>query len=99
MMDDKKRLWKAVSSARRSLLFEKLLIGVQKGLLYAVLSATIIYIISRLFVLPYYSRVAIGLAIIAFLWQIMRVITNRLSKKEALITLDSYFSHNEHYPL
>ena len=95
MMDDKKRLWKAVSSARRSLLFEKLLIGVQKGLLYAVLSATIIYIISRLFVLPYYSRVAIGLAIIAFLWQIMRVITNRLSKKEALITLDSYFSHNE----
>ena len=94
-MDDKKRLWKAVSSARRSLLFEKFLIGVQKGLLYAVLSATIIYIISRLFVLPYYSRVAIGLAILAFLWQIMRVITNRLSKKEALMTLDSYFSHNE----
>ena len=94
-MDDKKRLWKAVSSARRSLLFEKLLIGAQKGLLYAVLSATIIYIISRLFVLPYYSRVAIGVAILAFLWQIMRVITNRLSKKEALLTLDSYFTHNE----
>jgi len=94
-MDDKKRLWKAVSSARRSLLFEKLLIGAQKGLLYAVLSATIIYIISRLFVLPYYSRVAIGAAVLAFLWQIMRVITNRLSKKEALVTLDSYFSHNE----
>ena len=94
-MDDKKRLWKAVSSVRRSLLFEKLLIGAQKGLLYAVLSATIIYIISRLFVLPYYSRVAIGAAVLAFLWQIMRVITNRLSQKEALVTLDSYFSHNE----
>ena len=94
-MDDKKRLWKAVSSARRSLLFEKFIVGAQKGLLYAVLSATIIYIISRLFVLPYYSRVAIGLAILAFLWQMMRVITNRLSKKEALLTLDSYFTHNE----
>lgn len=94
-MDDKKRLWKAVSSARRSLLFEKFIVGAQKGLLYAVLSATIIYIISRLFVLPYYSRVAIGVAILAFLWQMMRVITNRLSKKEALLKLDSYFSHNE----
>ena len=94
-MDDKKRLWKAVSSTRRSLFFEKFMISAQKGLLYAVLSATVIYIISRLFVLPYYSRVAIGVAVLAFLWQMMRVITNRLSKKEALVTFDAYFSHNE----
>ncbi|MFF5995419.1 hypothetical protein AAGS61_11835 [Lysinibacillus sp. KU-BSD001] len=94
-MEEKKRLWQAVFAARRSLLLEKLILGAQKGLLYAVLSATIVYIISRLFVLPYYSRVAIGAAVLAFLWQLMRVMTNRLTKKDALILFDAYFTHNE----
>ena len=51
-MDEKRTLWKAVSSARRSLFFEHVLIGIQKGLLYAVLSSTLIYFISRFFVFP-----------------------------------------------
>ena len=94
-MDEKRTLWKAVSSARRSLFFEHVLIGIQKGLLYAVLSSTLIYFISRFFVFPYYSLVASIVAIVLFLGQLIWTIWKGPSRKKALFVLDSFYPHNE----
>ena len=94
-MGEKRTLWKAVSSAHRSLFFEHVLIGIQKGLLYAVLSSTLIYFVSRFFVFPYYSYVAFIVAIFLFLGHLIWTIWIGPSRKQALFLLDSFFPHNE----
>lgn len=94
-MDEKRHLWKAVSSARRSLVIEHLIKQLQKGLLFAVLSYTVIILASRLFVFPYYAKVAfIVSGIILFAYFIYSLL-QMPKKKQALLTLDAHFDHNE----
>ena len=94
-MDGKRRLWQAVASARRSLLLEQLLIRLQLGLLYAVLSITVIYLASRFFVLPYYSRMAFIAGTVFFIGHLVVALVKRPRRKEALIRLDEFYPHNE----
>ena len=94
-MDEKRSLWKAVSSARRSLFLEHVLIGAQRGLLYAVLSITLIFFVSRFFVFPYYGPVAFSIGLILFVGQFLWTILKGPSKKQALQALDAFYPHNE----
>ena len=94
-MDRKKRLWQTIAQVRLRLTFEGLLRNMQKGLLYAVLSACVILVVSRLFVLPYYANVALGAAILAFIAMVAKAFVNRTTKQEALHRLDAYYPYNE----
>lgn len=94
-MDGQRRLWQAVTSARRSLNVEKVLIALQKGLLYAVLSITIIYLVTRFFVLPYYGSIGAVVATIAFVLPLGRVFWQRVKQREAMLRLDQFYPHNE----
>lgn len=94
-MDGQRRLWKAVASARRALTYEQLYSAIQKGLLYAVLSITVVYIISRFFVLPYYHEIALFLGGIAFVAPLLLVFVKRPKQRDALIRLDQFYPHNE----
>lgn len=94
-MDTKKRLWQAIAQVRLRLTFEGLLRNMQKGLLYAVLSACIVLFVSRLFVLPYYANVALGAGIIAFVAMLAKTIVDRTTKQEALHKFDAYYPYNE----
>lgn len=94
-MDGQRRLWKAVASARRALTYEQLYIAIQKGLLYAVLSITLVYTISRFFVLPYYSGIAIITGGIAFVTPLLLALMTRPKQRDALLCLDQFYPHNE----
>lgn len=94
-MDQKKRLWQAIARVRLRLTFEGLFRNTQKGLLYAVLSACIVLIVSRLFVLPYYANVALGAGIIVFVAMLAKAFIDRTTKLEALHKLDAYYPYNE----
>lgn len=94
-MDPKKRLWQTIAQVRLRLTFEKLLRNMQKGLLYAVLSACIVLLVSRLFVLPYYTDVALGAGILAFTAMVAKAIVDRTTKQEALHKFDAYYPFNE----
>jgi hypothetical protein len=94
-MDRKKRLWQTIAQVRLRLTFEGLLRNMQKGLLYAVLSACVILLVSRLFVLPYYANAAAGAGIIAFIAMAAKALVNRTTKLEALHKLDAYYPYNE----
>ena len=94
-MDGQRRLWKAVASARRALTYEQLYSAIQKGLLYAVLSITFVYMISRFFVLPYYSEIAVILGGIAFVVPLLLVFVKRPKQRDALLRLDQFYPHNE----
>lgn len=94
-MESQRRLWQAVLTARRSLSFEKFCIALQKGLLYAVLSITVIYFITRFFVMPYYTRIGLVVAFIGLLLPLIIAFWKRPTKKEALLKLDQFYPHNE----
>jgi hypothetical protein len=94
-MDGQRRLWKAVASARRALTYEQLYIAIQNGLLYAVLSITLVYTISRFFVLPYYSEMAFILGGIAFVVRLILALVKRPKQRESLLLLDQFYPHNE----
>ncbi|MGM9950342.1 MAG: hypothetical protein ACI33P_09435 [Lysinibacillus sp.] len=94
-MDPKKQLWKTITQVRVRLTLEGLLRNMQKGLLYAVLSACVILVVSRLFVLPYYANVALGAAILALFAMVAKAFVNRTTKQEALHTLDAHYPYNE----
>ncbi|WP_332645589.1 hypothetical protein [Lysinibacillus sp. 54212] len=94
-MDRKKRLWQTITQVRLHLTFETLFRNMQKGLLYAVLSSSIILLVSRLFVLPYYANVAFGAGIIAFIALLSKAFIDRTTKLEALHKLDAYYPYNE----
>ena len=94
-MDGQRRLWKAVASARRALTYEQLYIAIQKGLLYAVLSITLVYTISRFFVLPYYSEIAFITGGIGFVTPLLLALMTRPKQRDALLCLDQFYPHNE----
>lgn len=94
-MDGQRRLWQAVSSARRSLHLEKFLIALQKGLLYAVLSITVVYFVTRFFVLPYYALIGWVVAVAGLFIPLVMAFWKRTQKREALLALDQYYPHNE----
>lgn len=94
-MDGQRRLWKAVASARRALTFEQLYIAIQKGLLYAVLSITVVYTMSRFFVLPYYSEIAFITGGIGLVIPLLLVLMTRPKQRDALLYLDQFYPHNE----
>ena len=94
-MDGQRRLWKAVASARRALTYEQLYIAIQKGLLYAVLSITLVYTISRFFVLPYYSEIAFITGGIGFVTPLVLALVKRPKQRDALLCLDQFYPHNE----
>ncbi|WP_413367047.1 hypothetical protein [Lysinibacillus sp. 3P01SB] len=94
-MDLKKRLWQTIAKVRFRLTFEGLLRNMQRGLLYAVLSACVILFVSRLFVVPYYTNAALGAGTIAFIAMIAKAFVNRTTKIEALHKLDAYYPYNE----
>lgn len=94
-MDGQRRLWQAVTSARRSLNVEKVFIALQKGLLYAVLSITLIYFVTRFFVLPYYGVIGAVVATVAFLLPLCQAFWQRVRQREAMLRLDQFYPHNE----
>ncbi|SOC44929.1 hypothetical protein [Ureibacillus acetophenoni] len=94
-MDRRKSLQQFVERAKRSLNIEKSLPRLQYGLLLAVVVYTAILFISRLFVFPYYSNVALWSSIGVVLVTIGYIWWRRVKYQEALTRLDSFYPHNE----
>lgn len=93
-MERKSLLTKYVNAALARLRFEKAVYTAQAGLFAAMLFAVIILAASRLFVLPYYGRIAWGAAAIALVATIILMIYKRLRKGEAVRRLDHYMPDN-----
>lgn len=94
-MDLKKRLWQTIARVRLHVTLEGLFRNMQRGLLYGVLFACIILLVSRLFVLPYYANAALGAGILAFVAMLAKALVDRTTKQQALHTLDAYYPYNE----
>ncbi|UZN00243.1 hypothetical protein OL548_10915 [Lysinibacillus sp. MHQ-1] len=67
----------------------------QYGLFLALLSSASLVLISRLFVWPYYRQIALAIFVTLIIATIVYIWWRRVKEKEALHTLDHYFSHNE----
>jgi hypothetical protein len=59
------------------------------------LSSASLFLVSRLFVWPYYRQTALATFIVVILATVLFTWWKRVKEKEALHTLDDYFSHNE----
>ena len=90
----KSLLTKYVNAALARLRFERAVHTLQTGVFMAVLLALIVVAASRLFVLPYYGRIAWIVAAIAVVATIIFIVYKRLGKSEAVHRLDSYMPDN-----
>lgn len=93
-MEDRNRLIQWIKKARYSLAIEHYFKMLQGALFYAFLSVAVILLISRLFVLPYYTIYAWSLAIIVFVTLLGWAFWKRPKKEIALQQLDAYFPDN-----
>lgn len=84
-----------IHRAKRSLNLEHSLPKLQYGVLFAFFLSAAILLVSRLFVFPYYSRVAIFTGIGTILAAVLFIWWKRVREKEALHQLDSFYPHNE----
>lgn len=84
----------AVQKARYSMLFEYFLKNSQQVIVYTLLLAFLILLLSRFFVLPFYQEIAMGVAVITFFIAAFYLWCKRPSKKQSLDVLDEYFPDN-----
>ncbi|MGE6516798.1 hypothetical protein [Lysinibacillus sphaericus] len=94
-MERRKQLQKYLQRAKMSLTFERSIPIAQYGLFLALLSSASLILVSRLFVWTYYRQSALAVFIVGIVATIVFVWWKRVREKEALHTLDQYFSHNE----
>ncbi|MGE7944676.1 hypothetical protein ACQKNB_21685 [Lysinibacillus xylanilyticus] len=94
-MGRRKQLRKYIQRAKTSLTIERSIPIAQYGLFLALLSSASLVLVSRLFVWPYYRQTALGAFIAVILATVLFMWWKRVKEKEALHTLDDYFSHNE----
>lgn len=94
-MDRRKLLQQYIRRAKRSLNAEKMLPILQSGFLLALVLSSAILIVSRLFVFPYYGKIAVILGVAVLLVTFIVIVWQRVRPKEALTKLDAYYPHNE----
>ncbi|PJO44404.1 hypothetical protein CWD94_06965, partial [Lysinibacillus xylanilyticus] len=94
-MERRKQLRKYIQRAKTSLTVERNIPIAQYGLFLALLSSAALFLVSRLFVWPYYRQTALATFIVVILATVLFMWWKRVKEKEALHTLDDYFSHNE----
>lgn len=94
-MERRKQLRKYIQRAKSSLTLERSIPIAQYGLFLALLSSASLVLISRLFVWPYYRQIALGAFITVMAATTVYIWWKRVNEREALHTLDHYFSHNE----
>ncbi|WP_068983340.1 hypothetical protein [Lysinibacillus xylanilyticus] len=94
-MGRRKQLRKYIQRAKTSLTIERSIPIAQYGLFFALLSSASLVLVSRLFVWPYYRQTALVAFIAVILATVLFMWWKRVKEKEALHTLDDYFSHNE----
>lgn len=94
-MDQRKTLSNYIKRARRSLMVEKIVPILQYGVLSMVAVCTLVLLVSRLFVFPYYGDVAFVSGIAALLLTGVYIWVKRVRKKEALMKLDEHYPNNE----
>lgn len=94
-MERRKQLRKYIQRAKTSLTVERSIPIAQYGLFLALLSSAVLFLVSRLFVWPYYRQTALAIFIVVILATVLFMWWKRIKEKEALHTLDDYFSHNE----
>lgn len=94
-MGRRKQLRKYIQRAKTSLTIERSIPIAQYGLFLALLSSASLVLVSRLFVWPYYRQTALVAFIAVILATVLFMWWKRVKEKEALHTLDDYFSHNE----
>lgn len=94
-MDRQKLLQQYIRRAQRSLNIEKMLPILQYGFLMALVCSSAILVVSRLFVFPYYRRIALILGLSTILLTLVVMLWKRVRRKEALTELDTYYPHNE----
>lgn len=88
-------LRKYIRRVQRSLFIEKSMPILQYGLFFSLLTSVVIFVLSRLFVWPYYQQTALILFAISMCLTIILIGVRRTKEHEAMLTLDSYFAHNE----
>ncbi len=94
-MERRRQLRKYIQRAKTSLTVERSIPIAQYGLFLALLSSASLFLVSRLFVWPYYRQTALATFIVVILATVLFMWWKRVKEKEALHTLDDYFSHNE----
>ncbi|MDM5246696.1 MULTISPECIES: hypothetical protein [unclassified Lysinibacillus] len=94
-MEHRKQLRKYIQRAKTSLTVERSIPIAQYGLFLALLSSASLFLVSRLFVWPYYRETAFAVFLVVILATVLFMWWKRVKEKEALHTLDDYFSHNE----
>ncbi|WP_342512761.1 hypothetical protein MKY34_19435 [Sporosarcina sp. FSL K6-1522] len=90
----KSLLEKYVHAALVRLCLEQAIYRLQAGLFVATLFAVIVVVASRLFVLPYYGRIAWAMAVMVLVVTSVLIIYKRLRKNEAVHRLDAYMPDN-----
>ena len=63
-MDRISLVQKYINAALLRLRIEKIVYTMQSGVFFAIVSAVLVFVLSRLFVIPYYERFAIILAVL-----------------------------------
>lgn len=93
-MERRSFLQKYVKATLLRLRVEKTIYTVQTGLFLAAFCAVLFLLVTRLFVLPYYSRFTVLVAGIIVVGTLIYSGYNRVKKEEAVRKLDSYGPHN-----
>ena len=93
-MEKKSVLKKYMLATLYRLRFEKAIYTVQTGMFAAALFAVLIVVASRLFVLPYYGRIALVGAVLLLIATIVFIIYKRYNNDEAIRQLDEFMPDN-----
>ncbi len=94
-MERRRQLRKYIQRAKTSLTVERSIPIAQYGLFLALLSSASLFLVSRLFVWPYYRQTALATFIVVILATVLFMWWKRVKEKAAWHTLDDYFPHNE----
>ena len=93
-MERKSILQRYVKATLFRLRIEKTFYTMQTGLFFGALCAMLLLLVSRLFVLPYYGRFAVVVALLVVVGTGVYSVYNRVKEEEAIRRLDSYVPHN-----
>jgi len=93
-MERKSLLKKYILATLYQLRFEKAIYTVQTGMFAAALFAVLIVVASRLFVLPYYGRIALICAVFILIVTIAFIVYKRYKNDEAVRQLDEFIPDN-----
>lgn len=94
-MNERKTLNGYIRKAKWSLMYEKIVPIFQYCIFAMLVICTLVFIVSRLFVFPYYRNVAIILAVVVLVLTIVYIGLQRVRQKEAMMKLDAYYPNNE----